>query len=120
MHVFFSRFDCLDWGQYGELIQLEASRDGNLIALLVKTRSERYVVVINLRLGRVIGKFVHRDCERLVLTLFIFNRCFLYGADHVQWLKWFVLNHLDHNLELLDNIIYKFDLTNRFKASFQK
>ena len=27
---------------------------------------------------------------------------------------------LDHNLEFLDKIIYKFDLTNRFKALFQK
>ena len=62
------RAACLEYGQYGELLQLEMSVDGSHLALLVKTRNERCVYIINLRQNKLVETLRHADCSSFVVS----------------------------------------------------
>ena len=61
------RVSCLDYNQYGELLQMAASPDGQQLALLIKTRKERFVWLMHFRLQRVI-MLRHASCDRFVVS----------------------------------------------------
>ena len=62
-----ARVACLDYNQYGELLQMEASPDGQQLALLIKTRKERFVWIVHFKLNRVIT-LRHESCDRFVVS----------------------------------------------------
>lgn len=59
---------CLPIGRYGQLLQMEASQDGQLMAMLINNRDENYVVLVNFKLNKILHTFNHSGAIKFVVS----------------------------------------------------